>query len=398
MPYATPVFRSRQASARLSVLACLVLTVATWLPGSAFAFETTAPTAFMKDFGTGRVLYEKSADLEIEPASLAKLMTVAVIFDELAAGRITRDQTFEVSENAWRTGGANSGGSTMFLPLGSMVSVDDLIHGIIIQSGNDATIVAAEGIAGSVDAFADMMNAKAREIGLTHSQFGNSSGLPHPDSHVTMRDLVTLAEYLIRTYPEDYAIFSQEAFTFNGINQKNRNPLLGLGADGLKTGHTRAAGYGLVASAKANGRRIVFALSRMGSADERAREAKRMMDYGLQDFEEVSLVKAGETIASASVRGGVSDSVPLEASETVSLLVPTGSLADAEKIVTDNGPVEAPVAKGQRLGWLQIKSGDQTIRDIPLHAAEAVEQTSFLSRIGGTIVDHLTWRSNETQE
>ncbi|MEE2950272.1 MAG: D-alanyl-D-alanine carboxypeptidase family protein [Pseudomonadota bacterium] len=398
MPYSTPAFRSRQASARLSVLACLVLTVATWLPGSAFAFETTAPTAFMKDVGTGRVLYEKSADLKIEPASLAKLMTVAVIFDELAAGRITRDQTFEVSENAWRTGGANSGGSTMFLPLGSMVSVDDLIHGIIIQSGNDATIVAAEGIAGSVDAFADMMNAKAREIGLTHSQFGNSSGLPHPDSHVTMRDLVTLAEYLIRTYPEDYAIFSQEAFTFNGINQKNRNPLLGLGADGLKTGHTRAAGYGLVASAKANGRRIVFALSRMGSADERAREAKRMMDYGLQDFEEVSLVKAGETIASAPVRGGVSDSVPLEASETVSLLVPTGSLADAEKIVTDNGPVEAPVAKGQRLGWLQIKSGDQTIRDIPLHAAEAVEQTSFLARIGGTIVDHLTWRSNETEE
>ena len=398
MPHAVPASRSRPASARFPVLVCLFLAAATWLPSDAHSFETTAPTAFMKDFGTGRVLYEKSADLEIEPASLAKLMTVAVIFDELAAGRLSRDQMFEVSENAWRTGGASSGGSTMFLPLGSKVSVDDLIHGIIIQSGNDATIVAAEGIAGSVDAFADMMNAKARELGLTHSSFGNSSGLPHPDSHVTMRDLVTLAEYIIRTYPQDYGIFSQEAFTFNGISQKNRNPLLGLGADGLKTGHTRAAGYGLVASAKADGRRIVFALSRMGSAEERAREAKRMMDYGLQDFEEVSLVKQGETIASAPVRGGVSDSVPLEASETVSLLVPTGSLADAEKIVTDNGPVEAPVAKGQRLGWLQIKSGDQTIRDIPLHAAQAVDEVGFLSRIGGTIVDHLTWRSGESPE
>ncbi|MER0237708.1 D-alanyl-D-alanine carboxypeptidase family protein [Fulvimarina sp. MAC8] len=366
-------------------------------PHLAAAFETSAPTAFMKDFSTGRVLFEKNADLEIEPASLAKLMTIAVVFNELEKGTITRDQTFEVSENAWRTGGANSGGSTMFLPLGGEVSVEDLIKGIIIQSGNDATIVIAEGMAGSVDAFAEQMNQRAKEIGLIHSRFGNSSGLPHPDSHVTMRDLVTLAEHLIREYPEEYPTFSEDSFEYNGITQNNRNPLLDFGADGLKTGHTQAAGYGLVASAEADGRRIVFALSRMGSANERARESRRMMEFGLQDFEEVTLAEEGETVATVPVRGGELEEVALRSPERVSLLVPTGSLSDAERVVVDNGPVEAPVAEGQRLGWLQIKRGDETIREIPLQAAEAVERSGFFSRVFGSIADHFTWQSSETQ-
>ena len=361
------------------------------------AFETTAPTAFMKDFSTGRVLFEKNADLKIEPASLAKLMTIAVVFHELEKGTITRNQTFEVSENAWRTGGANSGGSTMFLPLGGTVSVDDLIKGIIIQSGNDATIVVAEGMSGSVDAFAEKMNERAREIGLTHSRFGNSSGLPHPDSHVTMRDLVTLAEHLIRDYPDEYATFAEESYTYNGIKQNNRNPLLSLGADGLKTGHTQAAGYGLVASAEAGGRRIIFALSRMGSVNERARESARMMEFGLQDFEEVTLAEEGETVATVPVRGGELEEVALRSPERVSLLVPTGSLSDARRVIVDNGPVEAPVAKGQRLGWLQIKRGEETIQEIPLQAAEAVEQLGFFSRVMGSITQHFTWESSEAQ-
>ncbi|EAU40942.1 Serine-type D-Ala-D-Ala carboxypeptidase [Fulvimarina pelagi HTCC2506] len=379
---------------RLVLAAAMVVVVA--VPFAA-AFETSAPTAFMKDFATGRVLFEKNADMEVEPASLAKLMTIAVVFDELEKGTISRDQTFTVSEDAWRTGGANSGGSTMFLPLGGEVSVDDLLKGIIIQSGNDATIVIAEGIAGSVDAFADMMNKRAQAIGLTHSRFGNSSGLPHPDSHVTMRDLVTLAEHLIREYPEEYPAFAEESYRYNGITQNNRNPLLSLGADGLKTGHTQAAGYGLVASAEADGRRVVFALSRMASSNERARESQRMMEFGLQDFEEVTLAEEGETVATVPVRGGVLDEVALRSPERVALLVPTGSLSDARRVIVDNGPVEAPVTEGQRLGWLQIKRGDVTIREIPLQAAGAVEQVGFFSRVVGSITEHLTWQSSESQ-
>ena len=378
----------RRASLRIA--AAIALTAA----GStlATAFETSAPTAILVDFGTNRVLFEKEADRRIAPASLVKLMTSAVIFDELRSGAISRDDRYMVSEYAWRTGGAASGGSTMFLPLNSEVSVDDLIKGIIIQSGNDATIVAAEGISGSVEAFATKMNALGAQIGLTGSQFANPHGLPDPDQHVTVRDLAKLADFLIRTFPEDYALFSEESFTFNDITQRSRNPLLALGADGLKTGHTREAGYGLVASAERDGRRIILAISGMESADERAREARRLMEFGLQDFEEVVLLQTGETVGEAVVRGGVATSVPMTAEAELRLLVPRGSLAGVERTVTDNGPVEAPVVQGQRLGWIRFSRGEETLREVPLHAAEAVERASFLQRIRETLAEHLTWR------
>ncbi|NDV85716.1 D-alanyl-D-alanine carboxypeptidase [Aurantimonas aggregata] len=373
---------------------CLATALALAVVGSpqAGAFETTAPTAILVDFGTGRVLFEKEADRTIAPASLVKLMTVAVIFSELSTGTISRDDRYMVSEYAWRTGGAASGGSTMFLPLNSEVSVDDLIKGIIIQSGNDATIVAAEGIAGSVEAFATKMNALGETIGLTGSQFANPHGLPDPDQHVTVRDLATLADFLIRTFPEEYPLFSEESFTFNDITQRSRNPLLALGADGLKTGHTSEAGYGLVASAERDGRRIILAISGMESANERAREAKRLMDYGLQDFEEVVLLKAGETVGEAVVRGGVATSVPMTAEGELRLLVPRGSLAGVERTVVDNGPVEAPVVAGQRLGWIRFARGEETLREVPLHAAQAVEQAGILQRIREAISENLTWR------
>jgi D-alanyl-D-alanine carboxypeptidase (penicillin-binding protein 5/6) len=374
----------------LRLVAALALVIA----GStlAAAFETTAPTAILVDFGTDRILFEKEADRTIAPASLVKLMTVAVIFSELSAGTISRDDRFMVSEYAWRTGGAASGGSTMFLPLNSEVSVDDLIKGIIIQSGNDATIVAAEGIAGSVEAFATKMNALGETIGLTGSHFANPHGLPDPDQHVTVRDLATLADFLIRTFPEEYPLFSEESFTFNDITQRSRNPLLALGADGLKTGHTSEAGYGLVASAERDGRRIILAISGMQSADERAREARGLMEYGLQDFEEVVLLQAGETVGEAVVRGGVETSVPMTAEAELRLLVPRGSLADVERTVVDNGPVEAPVTEGQRLGWIRFVRGEETLREVPLHAARAVEQAGILQRIREAISENLTWR------
>lgn len=359
----------------------------------AFAFETTAPTALLVDFSTDRVLYEKSADEKIAPASLAKLMTLAVIFDALRKGTVQRDDRFTVSEKAWREGGAESGGSTMFLPLNSEVSLDDLIKGIVIQSGNDATIVAAEGLAGSVTAFAKRMNAEAEKIGLTSSHFTNPHGLPDPEQYVTARDLVRLAAYLIREYPEEYPLFAEESFTFNGIKQRNRNPLLRVGADGLKTGHTAKAGFGLVASAERDGRRIVLAMSGMQSADERARETRRLMEYGLQEFEEVVLIKAGEPVGEIPVRDGDADTVPLVADFELRLLVPRGSLADITRTIIDNGPVAAPVAEGQRLGWMRFSRGDETVREVPLHAARPVARTSFLRRLGETIAGHLTWRS-----
>ncbi|WAP67655.1 D-alanyl-D-alanine carboxypeptidase family protein [Jiella pelagia] len=351
------------------------------------AFETKAPTAILLDLGTGRVLYEKNADKPIPPASLAKLMTVAVVFDMIKSGEASRDDTFEVSEKAWREGGTNSGGSTMFLPVHKQVSLGDLIKGLIIQSGNDAAIVIAEGLAGSVPQFAEKMNAEAKAIGLSHSHFVNPHGLPAEGQQVTMRDLAVLAEYLIKTFPEEYPLFSEESFRFNGITQKNRNPLLSLGADGLKTGHTSASGYGLVASARKDGRRIVLAMSGMTSTEERAREAKRLMDFGLQDFEEVTLVKAGEPLGTAEVAGGSSRTVALVARKDLTVLVPRGSLSGVERRILGNGPLPAPVKEGQRAGWALFTRGDETLREVPLFAAEAVSRANVFSRIAGTIAD-----------
>lgn len=376
-----------------TLLVMLALALVTVLPLPALAFETTAPTALLVDFSTDRVLYEKNADERIAPASLAKLMTLAVIFDALREGTVQRDDRFTVSEKSWREGGAESGGSTMFLPLNSEVTLDDLIKGIVIQSGNDATIVVAEGLAGSVAAFAKKMNAEAKKIGLTNSHFTNPHGLPDPEQYVTARDMVRLAAYLIREFPDEYPLFAEESFTFNGIKQQNRNPLLRVGADGLKTGHTAKAGFGLVASAERDGRRIVLAMSGMQSADERARETRRLMEYGLQEFEEVVLIKVGEAVGEIAVRDGDAETVPLIADSELRLLVPRGSLADVTRTILDNGPVAAPVAKGQRLGWIRFSRGDETVQEVPLHAAEPVGRTSFLRRIGQTIANHLTWRS-----
>ncbi len=375
------------ATAVLAAFLCLAA-----LPSHAAGFETKAPTAILIDFATGKTLFQKDADREIPPASLAKLMTAAVVFDALKSGEIRRDQTFAVSRKAWTEGGASSGGSTMFLPLGSEVSVDDLIKGIIIQSGNDATIVVAEGMSGSTEAFAQRMNAEARKIGLTHSHFTNPHGLPDPDQHVTMRDLAKLAIYLIKEFPEDYPIFAEESFKFNKITQRNRNPLLPLGADGLKTGYTDQSGYGLVASAKQNERRIVLAMGGMASAGERASEARRLMEFGLQDFQEVTLVSAGASVGVATVRGGIEREVALAAAQGLKVLVPSGSLADVKTRIRDNGPVAAPIAKGQRLGWARFLRGDELVAQVPLFATADVPRADVISQIGRKVMDHLTWR------
>ena len=368
----------------------LALLFAVLLTAPAHAFETKAPTAILIDVGTGRVLFEKNADDPIPPASLAKLMTAAVVFDMLKKGEVKRDAMFEVSEKAWREGGTNSGGSTMFLPVRSQVSLDDLIKGLIIQSGNDAAIVIAEGLAGSEEKFAEKMNAEAKAIGLSRSHFVNPHGLPAPGQQVTMRDLAVLSEYLIKTFPEEYPLFSEESFRFNGITQRNRNPLLALGADGLKTGHTAASGYGLVASAKRDGRRIVLAMSGMTSTEERAREAKRLMEFGLQDFEEVTLIDVDASVGEANVSNGAADAVSLVAGEPLKVLVPRGSLSDVTRRIESNGPLPAPVAKGQRAGWAIFSRDGETLRQVPLYAGQDVARANVFSRIAETVASQFS--------
>ncbi|WP_062230922.1 D-alanyl-D-alanine carboxypeptidase family protein [Aureimonas sp. N4] len=377
---------SRTIATRLLTLAGLLLV----LGQPAAALETSARTAMMVDLASGTVLFEKSPDQEIPPASLSKLMTLAVIFDELRKGSVRLDETFPVSEYAWRTGGAASGGSTMFLPLNSQVSLGDLIKGIAIQSGNDATIVAAEGIAGSVPAFAEMMNRKARELGLTHSHFANPHGLPDPGQYVSARDLVTLASYIIREFPEQYPLFSEEEFTFNGITQRSRNPLLALGADGLKTGHTAEAGYGLVASAKDDtGRRIVFAMTGLKSVKERAEEARAMMTAGLRGFETVVVAKAGEAIGEVPVQNGAEPSVPVRPAGEIRFLQPRG--VGGGPVTTEIqpiGPVDAPVPEGRRIAQLKVMRDGQVLREEPLYAAKPVEAAGLFQRIQNKVLGH----------
>ncbi|RIY02212.1 D-alanyl-D-alanine carboxypeptidase [Aureimonas flava] len=358
------------------------LLVAAGLSAPAHAFETTAHAAVLLDFDTDTILFEKNPDDEVPPASLSKLMTLLVIFDELKRGAIRMDETFPVSEHAWRTGGAASGGSTMFLPLNSQVSVADLIKGIAIQSGNDATIVAAEGIAGSVPAFAEMMNRRAQELGLTHSHFVNPHGLPDPAQRVSARDLVTLAAYIIRTYPEHYPLFSEEEFTFNGITQRSRNPLLSLGADGLKTGHTSEAGYGLVASAKDDGgRRIVFAMTGMKTVGERATQARALMTLGLRGFENVVILKSDETAGEVPVSGGVAASVPVRAAGEIRFIEPRGSGSPYQTEIVPVGTIEAPVPEGRRVAQMRITRDGAVVREEPLYAAAEVERAGLLQRM-----------------
>ena len=359
-------------------------------PAAAAQFETTAPTAILMHKDSGAVLFEKNADEAVAPASLVKLMTVEILFHRLATDRLKPDDEFAVSERAWREGGAASGGSTMFLPLNSKVKVEDLLRGIIVQSGNDATIVAAEGISGTQEAFVDLMNARAKELGLTGSTFRNPHGLDHPEQVVTMRDMAKLAAHIIRTYPEKYRIFSEEEFTFNDIRQRSRNPLLHAGiGDGLKTGYTTEAGYGLVASAERDGMRLILAMHRMKTPRERAEEARKVMSWGLHAFEEDKLFAAGETIAQAHVLGGADSTVPVAAAGPVSMVKPRGE-RKAETATRLDGPIWAPVRKGDRLGTLEVRVGE-TRAEYPLVAAADVAQGGIGARAWGSVAQYLTW-------
>jgi D-alanyl-D-alanine carboxypeptidase (penicillin-binding protein 5/6) len=342
----------------------------------------SAPHAILIDAENGGVLYEKSPDELIFPASLAKLMTAEYVFHELKEGRLKLTDEFRVSENAWRKGGAPSGGSTMFAAIHSLVPVADLIRGMIIQSGNDACIVLAEGMAGNESEFAARLTKRAREIGLERSTFANSNGLPNPGTKVTTRELAKLARQIILTYPDLYPIFGEREFTWNKIRQFNRDPLLGVvdGADGLKTGFTSEAGYGLVGSAVQNGLRLIVVVNGTKSAKERADDAKKLLEWGFRSFEQRVLFAEGQTIGEAKVFGGASGRVPLVASGLVKIMVPKNGSERVVARIIYQGPVPAPVAAGSPIGTLKVWRGDNVVLQMPLKAADSVEKGSMSQR------------------
>ncbi|HEY1312140.1 MAG TPA: D-alanyl-D-alanine carboxypeptidase family protein [Pseudolabrys sp.] len=341
-----------------------------------------APHAILVDAENGGVLYERDPDKLIFPASLAKLMTSEYVFHEIKEGRIKLTDEYSVSENAWRKGGAVSHGSTMFAALNSKIPVDDLLHGMIIQSGNDACIVLAEGIAGTESEFAVKMTQRAREIGLQQSVFTNSNGLPDPGTKVTTRELAILARHIILDYPELYKIFGQPDFTWGKIRQQNRNPLLGSvgGADGLKTGFTSDAGYGLVGSAVQDGLRLIVVVNGAKDAKERGDEAKKLLEWGFRSFETRNLFAEGQIVGAAKVYGGASGSVPLQATGLVKMMVPKSGGEKLIARIAYQGPVPAPITQGQQIGTLKVWRDDKLVLQIPLKAAESVPKGNISQR------------------
>jgi D-alanyl-D-alanine carboxypeptidase (penicillin-binding protein 5/6) len=341
-----------------------------------------APHAILIDAQYGGVLFERDADRLIFPASLAKLMTAEYVFHEIKEGRIKLTDEYMVSENAWRKGGAPSHGSTMFAALYSKVSVDDLLRGMIIQSANDACIVLAEGIAGNEAEFGNKLTQRAREIGLEKSVFTNSNGLPDPNEKVTTRELAMLARHIIRTYPDFYPLFAQPEFTWNKIRQQNRNPLLGAmnGADGLKTGYTKEAGYGLVGSAVQNDLRLVVVVTGVHTAKERADEAKKALEWGFRNFEQRTIFAEGQTIGTAKVFGGASGRVALKADREVKVMLPKSGADRLIARIVYTGPVPAPVTEGTPIGNLKVWRNDSLILTMPLKAAENIGKGNMPQR------------------
>lgn len=362
-------------------IAVLALLAASSLSSVAMAepIATNAKHLYIVDFQTGSVLYDKMGEERLAPASMSKLMTVYMLFDSLKRGDVKLTDTFHVSEKAWAMQG-----SKMFVDIDSDVKVEDLLRGILIQSGNDACIVVAEGLAGSEDEFADRMNKKAKEIGLTGSNFTNSSGWPDPNHYMTAKDIAVLSERIIRDFPDYYPYFAEKEFVWNGIKQGNRNPLLyrtGSGVDGLKTGHTEEAGFGVAASAVRDGRRIIMAVHGLTGMQERADEAGQLLDWAFRETGNYTVATKGSVLADAPVEYGASQTVPLTVSQDLVLTLPKG---DREKVTAKavvNTPVVAPIASGQEVGKLIVTVPSMPEFTYPLVAAQDVPEIGLGGRI-----------------
>lgn len=338
------------------------------------AFQTTVRNAILFDVGTESVLFEKAADEPQSPASLAKLMTLAVIFEEMRQGRLQLDQEIVISQDAWRRGGAPSRTSSMYAAVNSRVKVQDLLRGAIIQSGNDAAIALAEAVSGTEANFIDVMNRRAQALGLRQSVFRNATGLPDPEQRMTAREVARLTDHIIRSFPEHYPIYSEREFTWGGIRQQNRNPLLGTypGADGLKTGYIEEAGFNLAGSAVQNGQRLIVVVMGARSLQERSNEARKLLDWGFRSFELRDLFREDEVLGEVQVYGGASGSVPVTARRLVRLLLPRGQSDRVSAQIVYRGPVRAPVAAGTEVGRLRVLRGSQLALEVPVYAAADV--------------------------
>lgn len=348
----------------------------------AVAQQTAAEYAYVLDVETGVALYEKNAHLPMAPASMSKLMTVLMVFDALKDGRLKLEDEFYVSEHAWRAGGAASGGSTMFLDVKSKASIADLLRGVIVQSGNDACIVLAEGLAGSEDNFALAMTERAHELGLKDSTFTNSTGLPDPNHMMSARDLAYLAKLLVTDYAEYYSLFSERTFTWNGITQSNRNPLLfsNMGADGLKTGHTEDSGYGLTASAEQNGRRIVVVLNGLTSKRQRASEARSMLNWGFRSFTSTVLYGGGMRVTDIPVWQGDARRAVLVPEKQVKAILPRTGRRNIAVTVTYDTPAMAPIKKGDKLGSLRVTAPNMASQQFDLVAESDIARAGIFGR------------------
>jgi len=353
-------------------------------PGYAASISINAREYVLMDFHTGAVLAARNENERMPPSSMSKLMTTYMIFDALQSSRLSLDDELNVSANAWRKGGAASGGSTMFLEPDTFAKVEDLLRGVIIQSGNDACIVLAEALSGSEENFAAEMTIKGKEIGLTNSNFSNATGLPDENHYMSAHDLAVLAKRMVLDFPEFYALYSETSFTYNGITQGNRNPLLyriGSGADGLKTGHTDAAGYGLAASSIRNGRRLIMVANGMNSVRARDQESMKLMDWGFREFVNRQLFKAGDMVTDVEVWLGELATVPVGIREDVMITIPRADAQSLEVKVTYEGPVPAPIAKDSQIAALEVRAGSLTPMEFPLFSAAAADRLGFVGRL-----------------
>ncbi len=363
----------------VQVIFAALAAVAAFSSAAVAEVTTKAPYAIIMDYETGAVLYEKDADRPTPPSSMSKLMTSAIVFDRLKTGQLKLTDEFPVSEKAWRMEG-----SKMWTRVDTKIPLEALLNGVIVQSGNDACVVIAEGVAGSEEAFAELMTKKAREWGLNNSTFANATGWPDENHKMSTRDLALLARKIIKDFPEYYKYYAKKEFTWEKIRQPNRNPLLYSfkGADGLKTGHTEDAGYGLVGSAEIDGERRIIVVNGLASEKERAAETERLMRIAFNDFSRRTLYEQGAIAGDALVFAGAAPSVPLVAGEPISMIISRADAASVSAKVIYEGPVEAPIEEGQQIGVLRISAGQGDAREFPLYAGKAVKAIGPLGRIG----------------
>ena len=342
-----------------------------------FAIDSIAETALVMDISTGEILLDKNSDKRTFPSSMTKIMTVLVAFEKIKNGTLSMDQEFLVSKKAWKMGG-----SKMFIEVDKKIKVSDLLLGIVVQSGNDASIALAEGISGSEDTFVIEMNNLGEKIGLNGSNFVNSSGWPDDNHYTTAKDLALIAKYTVENHPELYQMYALNEFTYNNIRQDNRNPLLLTfdGADGFKTGYTEAAGYGIVGSAEKGGRRLIIVLNGLDSSRSRAQESLRLMDWGFNNFELVNFFNKNDLVFEANTWLGKEEKVNLITLKEIKVSIPKAQLSSANVDVLIEEPIQTPIKKGETIANLQISYADKKIL-FPLAAGEDVEQKGFFSRI-----------------